>query len=150
MAAAGQPHADAAGDANLPAVHPAPNRTGESRCAGDARQSLDPDPAVDARGHHENPWQVVRLQHRHARDPRACHLPSGLSLALAVLQAHGVAGFAFDRKSAGAGADFLILTAGAGALILGSGLLAASRRRRDGLASWFETGEDALRSEERR
>ncbi len=36
------------------------------------------------------------------RDPRARHLPSGLSVALAVLQAHGVAGFARDRESAGA------------------------------------------------
>ena len=57
VAAARQPHADAAGDANLPAVHPAPDRTGESGRAGHARQSLDPDPAVDPRGHHENPRQ---------------------------------------------------------------------------------------------
>src|ERR1019366_4613586 len=115
-------------DADLPAVHPKANRTGESGCAGDARQSLDPDFAVDPRGHHENPRQVVRLRHRHADDPRACHLPSGLSLALAVLQAHGVAGFARDRE--GAGAVSLVLRAGTGALILRSGLLAASRRMR--------------------
>jgi len=43
VAAARQPHADAAGNANLPAVHPAPDRTGEPRRAGDARQSLDTD-----------------------------------------------------------------------------------------------------------
>ncbi len=34
------------------------------------------------------------------------HLPSGLSAALAVLQADGLAGSAFDREGAGA-ADFL-------------------------------------------
>src|SRR6266403_1745273 len=93
--------ADAAGDANLPAVHPAANRTGEPGRAGDARQSLDADAALDPRGHHENPWQMVRLRHWHAGDPRACHLPSGLSIALALLQAHGVAGFAGDREGAG-------------------------------------------------
>ena len=52
---AGQPHADAAGDPNLPAVHPAPDRTGRPGRAGDARQSVDADAAVDPRGHHENP-----------------------------------------------------------------------------------------------
>src|SRR6202022_3586568 len=77
----GRPPANAAGEANLPGVHPAPNRIGESGCVGDARQSLDPDLAVDARRHHENPRQVVRLRHRHAGDPRACHVPSGLSAA---------------------------------------------------------------------
>src|ERR1700686_2768849 len=102
MAAAGQSHADAAGDADLPAVHPAANRTGESGCAGDARQSLDPNAAINARRHHENPRQMVRLRHRHAGDPRACHIPSGLSVALTVLQAHGVAGLARDRESTGA------------------------------------------------
>ena len=55
LAAARQPHADAAGDADLPALHPAPDRAGEPGRAGDARQSLDPDPAVDPRGHHEAP-----------------------------------------------------------------------------------------------
>jgi DNA polymerase len=49
----------AAGNADLPALHPAANRAGESGRAGDARQSLDPDPAVDARGHHENPRALV-------------------------------------------------------------------------------------------
>ena len=71
LAAARQPHADAAGDADLPAVHPAPDRTGQPGRAGDARQSLDADAAVDPRGHHEDPRQLVRLRHRHAHDPRA-------------------------------------------------------------------------------
>ena len=39
-------------------------------------------------------------------DPRAADLPSGLSVALAVLQAAGVAGFARDREGAGAGAEW--------------------------------------------
>ena len=56
------------------------------------------DPAVDPRGHHEDPRALVRLRHRHARDPRDRHVPSGLSVALAVLQAHGVAGSARDRQ----------------------------------------------------
>ncbi len=38
---------------------------------GDARQSLHANPAVDARGHHEDARALVRLRHRHARDPRA-------------------------------------------------------------------------------
>src|SRR4051812_6090812 len=100
MAAARQPDADAAGDANLPAVHPAADRAGQSGRAGHARQSLDPDLAVDARGHHEDPRALVRLRYRHPRDPRAGHLPPGLSLALAVLQEDGLAGFAFDREGA--------------------------------------------------
>ena len=40
--------------------------------AGDARQSLDADAAVDPRGHHEDPRPLVRLRHRHPHDPRAC------------------------------------------------------------------------------
>src|SRR5216684_848656 len=100
LAAAWQPHADAAGDTNLPAVRPAADRTGQSGCVGDARQSLDPDLAVDARGHHEKPWALVRLRHRYAGDPRARHVPSGLPAAFAVLQAHGVAGFARDCEGA--------------------------------------------------
>ena len=73
----------------------------ESGRAGHTRQSLDPDPAVDARGHHANARAMVRLRHRHPHDPRARHLPSGLSVALAVLQAAGVAGSALDREDAG-------------------------------------------------
>ena len=57
----------------------------------------------DPRGHHEDPRALVRLRHRHADDPRARHLPSGLFVALAVLQAHGLAGSARDREGAGAG-----------------------------------------------
>ena len=38
----------------------------ESGRAGDARQSLDANPAVDPRGHHEDPRALVRLRHRHA------------------------------------------------------------------------------------
>src|SRR5258705_245156 len=101
MAAAIPPSRREAAPANRPAVHPAANRTGDPGRAGDARQSLDADAALDPRGHHETPWQMVRLRHWHAGDPRACHLPSGLSIALALLQAHGVAGFAGDREGAG-------------------------------------------------
>ncbi len=73
----------------------------EPRRAGDARQSLDADAARDARGHHAHPRQMVRLRHRHAHHPRAADLPSGLSVALAVLQADVVAGSARDREGAG-------------------------------------------------
>ncbi len=51
-----------------------------SRRAGDARQSLDPDPAVDPRRHHAHPRPLVRLQYRHAHDPRAGDLPSAYLL----------------------------------------------------------------------
>src|SRR6516165_4338341 len=44
---------------------------------------------------------MVRLRHRHARDPRAAELPSGLSFALTRLQALLLAGFARDRQDAG-------------------------------------------------
>ena len=47
------------------------------------------------------PRQMGRLRHRHADDPRAADLPSGLSVALAVLQADVVAGSARDREGAG-------------------------------------------------
>src|SRR5665213_13775 len=111
MATARQPDADAAGDANLSAVHPAANRAGEPGRAGNTRQSVDSDLAVDPRGHHENPGALVRLRHRHPRDPRAGHLPPGLSAPLAVLQADGLAGFAFDREGTGARKPSLILRA---------------------------------------
>ena len=73
--------------------------------AGDARQSLDANAAVDPRGHHEDPRQVVRLRHRHAHHPRHGDVPSGVSAALAVLQADVVAGSA--RHCEGAGAEHL-------------------------------------------
>ena len=104
LAAARQPHADAAGDTDLPAVHPAPDRTGEPGRAGHARQSLDANAARDPRGHHAHPRQMVRLRHRRSHDPRNGDVPSGLSVALAVLQAPVMAGSAFDRESAGAAA----------------------------------------------
>ena len=102
LAAARQPDADAAGDANLPAVHPAADRTREPGRAGDARQSLDANAAVDPRGHHEDPRKMVRLRHRHPHHPRHGDVPSGVSAALAVLQADVVAGSARDREGAGA------------------------------------------------
>ena len=46
--------------------------------------------------------QLVRLRHRHAQHPRHGDVPSGLSVALAVLQADVVAGSARDREGAGA------------------------------------------------
>src|SRR5215472_17659542 len=101
MAAAGQSHADAAGNSNLPALHPAPDRAGESRHPGHARQPLDTNAAWHARRHHAHPRQMVRLRYRHPRDPRAANFPPGLSAALAVLQADVVAGFARDREGAG-------------------------------------------------
>ena len=48
--------------------------------------------------------KLVRLRHRHAHHPRHGDVPSGLSAALAVLQADVVAGSARDREGAGAGA----------------------------------------------
>ena len=59
---------------------------------------------VDPRGHHENPRQMVRLRHRHPHDPRHGDVPSRLSAALAVLQAHVLAGSAGDRPGAAAAA----------------------------------------------
>ncbi len=67
---------------------------------GDARQSFDANAVTDARRHHENPRQVVRLRHRHAQDPRDGDVPSGVSFALAILQAAGVAGPARHRGGA--------------------------------------------------
>ena len=99
--------ADAAGDANLPAIHPAADRTREPGRTGDARQSLDANAAVDPRGHHENPRKMVRLRHRHPHHPRHGDVPSGVSVALAVLQADVVAGPARHRE--GAGADTVVI-----------------------------------------
>jgi len=45
--------------------------------------------------------KMVRLRHRHAHHPRHRQLPSGLSAALAVLQADVMAGSARDREGAG-------------------------------------------------
>ena len=47
VAAARKPDTDAAGDADLPAVHPAPDRAGRSGYSGDARQSVDANAAID-------------------------------------------------------------------------------------------------------
>ena len=70
--------------------------------AGDARQSLDANAAANARRHHAHARQMVRLRHRHAHHPRHGDVPSGLSVALAVLQADVVAGSARHREGAGA------------------------------------------------
>ena len=101
VASARQPDADAAGNSDLPAVHPAADRTGRSGYSGNARQSFDTNAAVNARRHHENARAMVRLRHRHARDPRDGDVPSGLSVALAVLQAAVLAGSARDLQGAG-------------------------------------------------
>ena len=60
VAAAGQSHAHAGRDANLPAVHPAPDRALQSRGAGDHRPALDRRAARRAR-HHEEPRPLVSL-----------------------------------------------------------------------------------------
>ena len=103
VAAARQPHADAAGNADLPAIHPAADRTGEPRRAGHARQSLDPDAAATREGimRTRGKWFDYDTGSRKIR--ALADLPSGLSAALAVLQADGLAGSAFDREGAGAG-----------------------------------------------
>src|ERR1700754_2802580 len=44
---------------------------------------------------------MVRLRHRHAHHPRHRHVPPGLSVALAVLQADDLAGPAGGREGAG-------------------------------------------------
>src|SRR4029077_18298487 len=97
--AARQPHADAAGNADLSAVHPAADRTRRSGHSGDAWKPFDANPARDARRHHENPRALAQLRHRNARDPRNGHVPSGISVAIAILQAHGLARFARNRES---------------------------------------------------
>src|ERR1700722_17898077 len=109
MASTGQPDADTAGNPDLPAVHPAPDRTGRSEHPGDARQSFDADAAVDARRHHEDARPLVQLRHRDAHDPHDRDVPSGLSVALAVLQAPVMAGLARDRQGA-SGVDLTFAT----------------------------------------
>jgi len=60
--------------------------------AGHARQSLHANLAVDPRGHHEDPWAVGSntIPDNAAVIHAARDLPSGLSVALAVLQAPGM------------------------------------------------------------
>src|SRR6202021_1459854 len=94
---------DPARNPNLPRVPPGPDLTGRSGHPGDARQSFHADAAVDARRHHEDARPLVQLRHRDARDPRAGDVPSGLSVALAVLQAPVVARLARDRQIATTG-----------------------------------------------
>ena len=60
VAAARQPHADAGRDANLPAVHPAPDRALQSRRAGDDRPAVHRRAARRA-GHHQEPRPLVSL-----------------------------------------------------------------------------------------
>ncbi len=72
LAAAGQPHADAAGDADLPAVHPPPDRAGEPGRAGLPRQSIEPGHPRDEGRHHAHARPLARLRHRHARRSRRC------------------------------------------------------------------------------
>ena len=59
VAAARQPHADAAGDRDLPAVHAAPDRAGRSRRAGLPRQSFDADAARNQGRHHQDARPLV-------------------------------------------------------------------------------------------
>ena len=100
LAAARQPHADAAGDADLPAVHPAADRARQSGRAGDPRQSLGADAAVDERRHHAHPRPLVRLRHRHASIRAWRHSIRPISCAHLV-QAAGLAGSPRDREGAG-------------------------------------------------
>src|SRR5207245_58268 len=101
VAAARQPDADAAGDADLPALHPAADRARRSGHPGLSRQPLEPDAAPLHRGHHEDARALAELSDRLARDPRDRDAASGLPAALADLQAAGLAGFFGDPEGAG-------------------------------------------------
>jgi hypothetical protein len=87
LAPARQPHADAAGDADLPAVHPAADRADRSRGAGLPRQPVEPGGARPDRWHHEVARPLDDLQHRPARGARHRDAASGLSAAPAAAEA---------------------------------------------------------------
>ena len=77
MAAAGKPNADAAGVANLPALHPAPDRTCRSRHPGLPRGALRTSLARHQRRHHQNAGTVVHVRNGQARDSRHANVPPG-------------------------------------------------------------------------
>ena len=68
-------------NANLPAVHPAPDRAAQSGCPGHLGSPRPADAARHREGITKNARPLVPLQHRHARDPRHADAASGLSAA---------------------------------------------------------------------
>ena len=101
MAPARQPHADAAGEPDLPALHSAPDRARQSGYPRLPRRAGLADPARRQGRHQAHARALVRVPHRHARNPRHRDLPSGLSVALAAGEALRLARFRRDQKGAG-------------------------------------------------
>ena len=75
VAAARQPHADAAGVRDLPAVHPAPDRARRSRRAGVPRRSVGADAAQHPGRHHQD-RAAAGIRSRPARARSARSRPS--------------------------------------------------------------------------
>ncbi len=100
VASARQPHADAAGNPDLPALHAAPDRAGRSRHPGLSRRPVGADAARHQGRHPQVARALARLPHRHPRDPRHRDLPSRLSPAQPDRKALRVARFPRHQESA--------------------------------------------------
>ena len=101
VAAARQPHADAAGNRDLPALHPPPDRAGQSGCPGLPRRrrrckrcSASRKASQSSRGR----WFALR--YRHARDPRAGDIPPRILAAQPAAKAVCLARFSGAEESA--------------------------------------------------
>ena len=85
--------------ADLPAVHPAPDRARRSRHPGLPGQSVGADAARHQGRHHQDARALVHLRHGQARNPRHADVPSRLPAAQPAAEAFRLAGFSGDQKS---------------------------------------------------
>ena len=86
--------------ADLPAVHPAPDRARRSRHSGVPGQAVGADAARHQGGHHQDARALVHLQHGQARDPRHADVPSGLPAAQPAAETFRLARFSGDQEGA--------------------------------------------------
>src|SRR3974377_430247 len=102
MAAAWQSHANATGNCNLSAFHPAPDRARRSRYSGLPRTAVDTNIAGNQGRHHENAGTLVQIRYRQARYPGDCDLSPGLPATQPATEAARLEGFFGTSKSTGA------------------------------------------------
>src|SRR5262249_16782641 len=81
--------------------HAASDRTCRPGHLGLSRQPFDADAAQQQRGYPQDPWALVSVSDRYARDPRDSDFASCLSPAPAAAEAVCLAGFSRDQKGAG-------------------------------------------------
>src|SRR6185312_5046346 len=99
MATAREPDADAAGDAGLPALHHAADRTRQSGRAGVSRRAFGAN-APRTKWYHQDPRALVHLSKRRTRNPRNADLSPGVPASQPVAEAVRLARLPRHKKGA--------------------------------------------------